>query len=414
MTLDQPLRDEAPPEWDPADLPVRDLPLAPAGKMGPPPEYNALQRECPMASVRLPVGDGQGWFLSRYEDVRSVLADPRLVRPTVQDWPPPPAPSPRPDPDLVTMMELEGPRHTALRRAVSDVFSIRAVRGRQARIRELADRLLDAVEAGGQPGELVSGFAEPFPLLVMCDLVGIPYSEREHFVPLADAPFNALIGVDNMRRATALVREYVTELIARKRREPAEDILTDLVHRQDAGELTDEDVITFGLAMLVTGHRTSAVFLANAVLLLLTEPEQFAGVRAAGEMSSSAVEELLRYLPVMNAEVILQATENVELCGRTVAAGETVLPSIAAANRDKTVFPDADQLDLSRVRNPHLAFGRGTHNCVGAHLGRAQLKVGLEALLARFPSLHLTVDESELAWDDEATPKAPLALPVGW
>ncbi|MBV8541601.1 MAG: cytochrome P450 [Pseudonocardiales bacterium] len=411
MTLDQHLRDEAPTKRDPA---VRDLPLAPPGKMGPPPEYDALQRECPMASVRLPVGDGQGWFLSRYDDVRSVLADPRLVRPTVQNWPPPPAPSPRPGPDLVTMMELEGPRHTALRRALADVFSVKAVRAHQHRIREQADRLLDAVAAGGQPGELVRGFTEPFPLLVMCDLVGIPYDEREHFVPLADAPFNALLGLDDARRATAPVHEYATELIERKRREPAEDILTDLVRRRDAGELTDEDVITFGLSMLLTGHRTSAVFLTNAVLLLLTEPEQFVGVRATGEVSSSAVEELLRYLPVMNAEVILQVTEDVELCGRTVAAGETVLPSIAAANRDETVFPDAGRLDLTRVRNPHLAFGRGAHNCVGAHLGRAQLKVGLEALLARFPSLHLTVDEDELAWDDEATPKAPLALPVGW
>ncbi|MGH3826919.1 MAG: hypothetical protein ACRDQX_07070, partial [Pseudonocardiaceae bacterium] len=131
MTLDQSRRDEAPPKWDLADLPVRDLPLAPPGKMGPPPEYNALQRECPMASVRLPVGEGQGWFLSRYDDVRSVLADPRLVRPTVQNWPPPPASSPRLGPDLITMMELEGPRHTALRRALSDVFSIKAVRDHQ-------------------------------------------------------------------------------------------------------------------------------------------------------------------------------------------------------------------------------------------------------------------------------------------
>ncbi|MGH3830377.1 MAG: hypothetical protein ACRDRS_07970 [Pseudonocardiaceae bacterium] len=181
------------------------------------------------------------------------------------------------------------------------------MRGHQHRIREQADRLLDAVEAGGQPGELVGGFTEPFPLLVMCDLVGIPYAERERFVPLADAPFNVQLGLDNARRATALVHEYATELIERKRREPTEDILSDLVRQQEAGELTDEDVTTFGLSMLLIGHRTSAVFLTNAVLLLLTEPEQFLGVRAAGEVSSSAVEELLRYLPVMNAEVILQA-----------------------------------------------------------------------------------------------------------
>jgi cytochrome P450 len=413
MTLDQPLQDAAPPKRDPANPPVRDLPLAPWGKIEPPPEYTTLRRECPMASVRLPVGGGTGWLLTRYTEVRAVLADPRLVRPTIEEWPPPPAPPPE-GPHLITMMELEGTRHTALRRVLGNSFSAGAVRRRQARIRELADGLLDAVKTGGQPGDLVRDFAEPFPLAVMCSMVGIPYTERRRFIPLTDAALDVTRGLDNPRRAAALLRQYAIELVGRKRTQPAEDLLTNLIRRQDAGELTDEDLITFMLSMLIAGHRTSTMFLANAILLLLTKPKLVADLRRAGEVSPSAVEELLRYLPVMNAMVVLQATKNVELCGRTLKAGETVLPSITAANRDETVFPDADQLDLTRAKNPHVAFGRGAHNCVGAHLGRAELKLALEALLDHFPRLHLTVSESELSWEDDSMAKAPLTLPVGW
>lgn len=396
-----------------ADHSVQDFPLAPSGTMGPPREYRALRRDCPVVRVQMPVA-ATAWYVTRHDDVRALLADPRLVRPTINSWPAPVEGSDPAGAELVTMMELEGPRHAALRRAVAPAFSARTVRRREHRIRQLAEQLLDDFEAAGQPGDLVGGFAEPFPLRVMCDLVGIPYEEREFYLPLADAALGALLTLEQGRAATVRLRDYLAKLIQRKRREPAADLLSDLVRRQDADELTDEDVITFGLSMLVGGYRTSTMFIANAAMVLLTHPGELAALRADRELLPHAVEELLRYLPVMNGSVVLLATEDVVLRGQSIRTGEAVLPVIAAANRDGSVFPNPDRLDLHRTPNPHLSFGRGVHNCVGMHLARVELTVALTALLNRFPRLRLTVPEHELPWEDDSPSKSPIALPLRW
>ena len=396
-----------------ADHSARAFPLAPPGTMGPPREYDVLRRECPIARVRLPIG-ASAWYVTRYDDVRMLLADPRLVRPTIDSWPAPVEGTDPAGPELVTMMELEGPRHAALRRAVAPAFSARTVRRQVPRIRRLAEQLLDHFEAAGQPGDLVGGFAEPFPLRVVCDLVGIPYEERDFYLPLADAALGALLTLEHGRAATVRLRDYLAELIQRKRREPAADLLSDLVRRQDAGELTVEDVITFGLSMLVGGYRTSTMFIADAAVVLLTHPGVLAALRADRELLPYAVEELLRYLPVMNGSVVLLATEHLILRGRSIRAGEAVLPVIAAANRDASVFPDPDRLGLHRAPNPHLSFGRGVHNCVGMHLARLELTVALTALLNRFPRLRLAVAEHELPWEDDSPSKSPTSLPVCW
>jgi cytochrome P450 len=396
-----------------ADHSVRDFPLAPPGTMGPPREYRALRRDCPVARVRLPIA-ATAWYVTRHDDVRMLLADPRLIRPTINSWPPPAEGTDPAGPELVTMMELEGPRHTALRRAVAPAFSARAVRRRQPRIRQLAEQLLDDFEAAGQPGDLVGGFAEPFPLRVVCDLVGIPYEERDLYLPLADAALGALLTLEQGRAATVRLRDYLAELIQRKRREPAADLLSDLVRRQDAGELTDEDLITFGLSMLIGGYRTSTMFIANAAVILLTHPGELAALRADRRLLPLAVEELLRYLPVMNGSVVLLATKDITLRGQCLRAGEAVLPVIAAANRDDSVFPNPDRLDLHRTLNPHLSFGRGAHNCVGMHLARAELTVALMTLLNRFPRLRLAVAAHEVPWEDDSPSKSPISLPVRW
>ncbi|WP_030430162.1 cytochrome P450 [Allokutzneria albata] len=415
MTTSEPASDRAPLPEPPADRPlppVMDFPLAPPGTMGPPEEYERLRRECPLAEVRTPIG-ATAWYVTRHSDVKKLLADTRLIRPSINDWPVRPGDTPEPGPGLTTMMELDGPGHAALRKALASEFAVRTVGRGLGRLRVLADRLLDDVEAGGQPGDLAA-FAELFPLHVMCDLVGIPLEDWDYFVPMADAALGALVTIDEGRKATGLLREYMAELIARKRRQPEDDVLTRLVRRCDAGELGQEEVMAFGLSMLVAGYRSSTMFVANSILVLLTQPEQYARLRDDRRIMDSAVDELLRYVPVMNGVVVLQATQDIELHGRTIHAGEAVLPVLAAANRDDAVFHEADRLDLSRDHNPHLAFGWGAHRCIGAPLARAELGVALEALLDRFPGLRLAVDESELPWEDESPAKSPLALPVKW
>ncbi|MCW2869366.1 cytochrome P450 [Actinacidiphila oryziradicis] len=392
---------------------VLDFPLPPPGSMGPPAEYRRLRQECPLAKVRLPMG-ATAWYITRYDDVREMIADSRLIRPSINDWPP------RPDravvddkPGLITMMEMDGPQHAALRRALAEPFSVRSIRRRLPRIRRSADRLLDAFADGDRPGDLVAGFLEPFPLLVMCDLVGIPYEDREYFLPMADAALGALITLEDGRRATRWLREYISAQLDRKQREPDDDMLTELVRECGRGTLDDESVVNFGLSMLVAGYRTSTMFLADAVVALLTGPGQYARLRDDRDLMPKAVEELLRYVPVQNGVVVLQAVEDIELHGRTIRAGDAVLPVLAAANRDESVFDDADWLDLCRADNPHLVFGRGAHNCIGSHLARAQMTVGLEALLDRFPHLRIT-DGREPAWDDASPIKSPLTLTVHW
>ncbi len=391
---------------------IIDFPLAPPGTMGPPAEYVRLRAQCPVAGIDVDE-KATAWYVTRYADVRSLIADPRLVRPTINDWPDQPDLDDQ-GPGLVTMMELEGPEHTALRRALTDAFSVRTVRRLyRPHLRKLADGLLDSLAASGPPGDLVTEFAEPFPLLMMCDLVGMPYEEREYFLPMADACLGAMQTLDEGRRVTGELRAFVAAQIERKRREPADDLLTYLVRECDSGVLTEEAVISFGLSMLVAGYRTTTMFVANAFLTLLAEPDEFARLRDRRELMPTAVEELLRYIPVMNGVVVLLATQDIELPGHTFRQGEGIHIVLAAANRDESVFPDPDRLDLGRVANPHIIFGRGAHNCIGSHLARAELTVALEAVLDRFPDLHL-IDGQPPTWDDESPAKSPLTLPVRW
>ena len=396
-----------------APAPVIDIPIPPPDSMGPPAEYSRLRRECPLARVRLPIG-ATAWYLTRYDDVREMITNPRLTRPSINDWPPGSDRAVVDDaPGLITMMEMDGPRHTSLRRALADPFSVRSIRRRLPRIRRAADHLLDEFLNGGRPGDLVAGFLEPFPLLVMCDLVGIPYEDREYFLPMADAALGATVTLEEGRKVTRRLREYVTALFDSKQREPGDDLLTGLVRECRSGTLDEESVVNFGLSMLVAGYRTSTMFLADAVVILLTRPGRYADLRDDRDLMPRAVEELLRYIPVMNGVVVLQAVEDIALHDQMIRAGDAVLPVLASADRDESVFPDGDRLDLRRAHNPHIVFGRGAHNCIGSHLARAELAVGLEALLDRFPHLHIA-DGHEPAWDNESPSKSPLTLPVDW
>ena len=387
-----------------------DFPLPPPGTMGPPDQCAHLRASRPMAKVRMPM-DATAWYATRYEDVKQLIADSRLIRPTINDWPA------RPDSDdgprLVTMAELEGPRHLALRRAVASAFSSRAVRDRLPRLRALAEHLLEEFEEGGRPGDLVAGFTEPFPLLVLCDLVGIPSQDQEWFLPVLAAALDAMVTSEEGRRVTDLLREYVAELIAQKRSRPGDDALTMLIRQCEGGALTHDDVMAFGLSMLTVGFGISSFFLADSVHTLLERPDEWARLRDHRDLMPAAVEEILRYMPVMNGTVLLLATEDIEVGGQTIHQGDAVIPVLASANRDGTVFADAARLDLCRADNPHLAFGRGSHNCIGAHLARAELTVGLEVLFDHFPRLR-PADGQQPLWDDRSVTKSPLTLPVSW
>jgi len=395
--------------------PVRPVPLPAPGSMGPPVEFLNLRQAHPLVRVRLDpaMPDSTAWYVTRYADVKALMSDPRFIRPSINSWPARGAERAGPEPELITMMELDGARHVALRRAIADAFSARAVRRYAPRSRRIAVDLLDEFARAGQPGDLVPGFAEPFPLLIACDFLGIPYQDRDYFVPLVDTALAEVPTLEEGARITALLRGYVCSLIARKRGARGNDPLTRLVAECDDGELTEEAVISFVLTIFFAGYGPSAMFLANAILTLLAEPAQYRALRDNRQLMRTAVDELLRYIPVMNGVVILLATEDIQLHEEIIRAGDAVLPVLAAADRDETVFSDADTLDLGRAHNPHIVFGRGPHNCLGAHLARAELATALDALLDRFPDLHLATGQ-KISWDDTSPSRAPLTLPVAW
>lgn len=389
----------------PAAAGVTDFPRPRPGTMGPPPEYEVLRRGCPIARVRAPIDvPFSAWVVTRYEDVRALLADPRLIRPEVNDWP-----TERDGVRMTSLMELEGEEHSRLRRALGDEFSVRACRRREPAIRALAGHLLDDFAREQRPADLIGGFVDPFAFGVMAEVSGIPREDREHVTPMAR---EILLSSDlDSATITPALQRYVVGLIDRGVRD---GVLGTLTRQWRAGELSREDVLVFGRSMVIAGFATTAMFLSNAFLLLLSRPEAGASLRADAAAVPAAVEELLRYLPVLNGNVLLVATEDISWRGTTIRAGEGVIPVIASADRDEAVFPEADRVDLTRDPNPHLAFGRGPHNCVGSHLARTSMVVALEAVLGRFPDLRLGVAEDQLPWSVEDNLKAPLALPVEW
>jgi nocardicin N-oxygenase len=392
-----------------------ELPLAPQGSMGPPEEYSWLRAQCPVAKLDVPAEfNTTMWYVTRHADVAALLNEPKCIRPTINEWPEIEGQKGlhqgRP---LVTMMEFNGPDHVALRRVVAEAFSNRSIAAARPRIRAMAEQMLDDLEAGPRPGDIVRDFTEPFPLRVMCELVGIPFEDRDYFLPMADAALGAMQTWEEGRSFSDELYRYIESIVARKRREPGDDILSRVVQECDRGAFGEEAVTAFGLSMLVAGYRTTTMFLGNSLVLLLSEPSRYVMLRDNRAVLTTAVEELLRFIPVMNGIVVLLATDDLELQGRTIRPGEAVLPVIAAANRDETVFPKADQLDLTRVDNPHVTFGRGSHNCLAALLARTEMLVALEAILDRLPGLRLA-DDQPATWDDTAPAKSPITLHVQW
>lgn len=401
------------PPAGPGPLP---LPVPPPGSPGPAPEYAALRAECPVARVRLPMGQ-DAWFLTRHEDVAAALRDPRLARADMTTWPPDDtgaAPARR---GLPTAMEMNPPQHGPLRAKMAVPFRRRPVAAWAPRVRELAESCASAMAASGPPADFVTGFADPYPLAVLCEIVGIPHTDRERFLPWMDIIFGATHGsVSDLRQAVSELYDYLHTLLETRRREPGDDLLSGYLAEPDEQlRMDDDELASFAASMLVAGYNVPSLHLADSLHALLTHPDQLAALRADPErLLPSAVDELLRYVPLMNEILVLLAVEEVTYGGVRIAPGEAVVPVIGSANRDERAFEAPQRLELDREPNPLLTFGSGAHYCLGAQLARLELRVALEVLLARFPRLRLAVPEEELVWNDGSTLRAPVALPVAW
>ncbi|WP_298798385.1 cytochrome P450 [Pseudonocardia sp. 73-21] len=358
--------------------------------LDPPEGCEDLQASTPVSRVSLP-GGHPAWLVTRLADVRAVLADGRFSREAITA---PDAPRVLPiAAGSKSIFVMDAPEHTRLRRLVAQAFSVRRMDALRPRVKELTGRLIDTMVAGGAPGDLMVHLAQPLPITVICELLGVPYTDVDRFRAWTDLmlSFGTRSQAEVIAARDALAA-YLGELIAAKRGRAGDDLLTVLVAARDEGDrLSEEELIAFGYTLLGAGYHATTAGIAHAVLVLLREPGRWQQLHEEPSLVPAAVEELLRMSQAGGGVGALRiAVEDVELGGVLIRAGEAVLPWINAANRDPEVFVRPAEYDPRRERNPHLTFGHGIHHCLGAQLGRIELGVAIGALTARLPGLRLS------------------------
>lgn len=378
------------------------------------PRCAALRREAPVSRVSLPYG-GEGWLVVGHEQIRFVLSDRRFSRAALLG-----ADAPRTTPRIVTdptILHLDPPDHTRLRRLVAGAFAPRRTAALRPEVEDVARDLVDQMRAEGPPSDLVRGLARPLPSMVMSELLGVPFADRDQFFAWSA---QVVAGPDadpaSIREAFAGLRRYLSERIAERRRHPTDDLLSALVSARDEHDrLSEQELVVFGVTLLLAGLETTTNQLGNFAYHLLAEPHRWEWLAADRSRIPVAVEELLRYTPIAaTAGFTRVATEDVVVGDVTVRAGEALLLDLDAANRDEAVFDHAEELRLDRAENPHLAFGHGAHFCLGASLARMELEVGLAALLEGLPGLRLATTTDRLSWYRNRVVRGIEELPVTW
>lgn len=378
------------------------------------PHYAEVRAEQPLARVRLPYGE-DAWLVTRYLDAKVVLSDPRFSRAASVG-----RDEPRTRPMATQgggILAMDPPDHTRLRRLVAKAFTARRVEQLRPRAQEIADDLVTAMLTDGAPADLVERFALPLPIAVICELLGVPFEDRAQFRVWSDAFLSTTsLTPDEIKRSVAEMYDYMSGLIGQRRAAPADDLITGLIAaRDDEDRMSEEEMVTLAMGLLVAGHETTASQIPNFVYSLLTREGLWARLGADPGLVPGAVEELLRHIPLGAASAFPRyALEDVELSGGVVPAGDPVIVSVAAANRDPEFFDDAEGLVLDRERNPHIGFGHGPHHCVGAQLARMELQVALRTLTTRCPGLRFAVTESELEWKSGMLVRGLTAMPVDW
>ena len=364
------------------------------------------------------------WFVTRHDDALAVLLDDeRFVR----------DPALALTPDELTafqsgmpeglqfidshMLNRDGEDHRRLRRLVTKAFTPRMVEQLHPRIQEIADELIDAVESRGEM-DLVDEFAFPLPITVIAELLGIPVADRDRFRRWTNAIVTPAFTPEDLAQFGASANEFVAylrELFERRRSTPGDDLVSALLQVEGGGDtLSEEELFSMVVLLIVAGHETTVSLIGNAVLALLQDPDQRAALERDPTRMSHAIEELLRYDGPVERTLNRWAATDVELGGQTIRKGEGVIVILGSADRDPSRFPDPDRLDFAREDVKHLAFGRGSHYCLGAPLARLEAEVALTTLLRRLPGLRLAMSVEELYWRPVPLFRSLASLQVAW
>lgn len=392
---------------------VRGYPFGPNQGLDLDPMYAQARAEG-LVRIEMAYG-GPAWLATRYEDVKLVLADLRFSRAeTLGKDVPRILPAIVDDPSILSM---DPPDHTRLRRLVATAFTARRTEQLRPRIQQIIDELLDAMIAKGSPADLAESLAWPLPIVVICELLGVPVEDRDKFREWTDVSLTTdgadMASIDAAREG---LQGYLAELVAKRRVEPTDDLLGQLVLARDEGDrLSEQELILFGITLLVAGHETTANQTGNFVYLLLREPRLWQKLVGDADLVPAAIEELSRFTPLGAAGGFARiAKEDVEVGGQLVRKGEAVIVQMGAANRDATVFERPDEIDFARENNPHVAFGHGVHHCLGAPLARLELQLAVGTLVRRLPGLRLAVPADDVAWRADRLVRGVRALPVAW
>jgi cytochrome P450 PksS len=387
--------------------------LSPAHKANLHPFYARLRAEMPVWPTTLP--DGQrAWLITRYDDVVAVLKDERFAKDRSRAlkpfW------YPRVFEDLArNMLHRDGAEHARLRALVQKAFSPRLVEQMRPRIEGLAEGLLEAARRKDRI-DLIRDYAQPIPTTIIAEMLGVPVKDRHQFQRWSRAIISANLSFWGMLKIVPflwLLMRYVRKLVRMRRAAPRDDLLSALVHAKEGEEqLHDGEVVAMVCLLLIAGHETTVNLIGNGMLALMQHPDQMEKLRSDPSLMRTAVEELLRYDGPLETATDRFPTEDLTVAGVTIPRGEIVFAAIGSANRDERQFAKADTLDITREPNRHLAFGLGTHFCLGAALARLEGQIAIGTLLRRAPRLRLGVAPEGLRWRGGLAIRGLEALPV--
>jgi cytochrome P450 len=397
---------------DEPDLPVIPRPRHAGCPLAPPPEFTEWRDS---AGLRQVVWQGRPtWVVSRYEDIRSSLVDPRLSAETIKtrlraagvtgEMP-------------VIFARIDDPEHNRLRRMMTRDFTWRRAEAMRPQIQELVDRFLDTMTEGGPPADLVRDFALPVPSLVISQLLGVPYGDHEFFQHHSTVGLDARSSEEQKAAAIGALFGYMSDLVERKEREPGDDLISRLITDYVAsGELSRETAAMNAMILLQAGHETTASMIALGAVALLQNPGVFDLLCRTDETAvvANIVEELMRYLTIVHSQVDRVATEDLSIGGELIRAGDFVLMNLPAGNWDPEFADHPASFDAERNTRGHLGFGFGVHQCIGQNLARVEMQVALSTLVRRLPGLALAIPADELRFQNAQEIYGIEELPVTW
>ncbi|MFC9112204.1 cytochrome P450 [Streptomyces sp. NPDC057092] len=375
------------------------------------PTYSAMRSACPVQPVPTGSGGRPSYLITGYAEARAALGDARLSKDTAAFFAGKES-GRRLHPAVAhTMLASDPPQHTRLRKLVTKAFTTGAVAELRPFIARVTDELLDQWP-DNEPFDFVAGLAVPLPVVVICELLGVPQADRPD-VQRWSAELFAVGEPDVIDTASHAMADYMNYLIAAKRLDPGNSVLDRLISARDGYDhLSEEELVSLAVLLLVAGHETTTNALGNAVLALLLHPAALDRLRANPDAIPAAVDELLRFDSPVSTATFRFTTEAVTLGNTDIPADIPVLVALGAANRDPARFPAPDQLDLDRNAAAHLAFGHGIHRCVGAPLAKTELDIALRAVLTRFPGIRLAVSVDRLDWRRTRLVRGLASLPV--